>query len=112
MARDGIPARVLALACVRAAEVQGGHAAILKKGDVDSGVVLVKVLNRTGEAVIYSRARNEADELVWARATGPDPVAEAEADAKLAREQSFDPDIWIVEALADSLDHPLEPADN
>lgn len=107
MARDGLPARMMAMAAIRAAEVQGGNGMLLKRGDPDSGQIFIKVLNPEGEAVVYAQARDDEGAPVWRRATGPEPVPESAADEKLARERKFDPDIWIVEIQNRDLSHPL-----
>lgn len=107
MARDGLPARMMAMAAIRAAEAQGGQGMLLKRGDADSGQIFLKVMNRAGETIVYAQSRDADDAPIWRRATGPEPVVESVADEKLARERKFDPDIWIVEIQKEELSHPL-----
>lgn len=109
MTQDSLPARTLAMATIRAAEAQGGGGMVLKRGDSGSGVIMIKVMDRAGQAVIYSQTRDSDGQPAWFRPTGPDPVPEAEADNRLARERKFDPDIWIIEIRNDALSHPLAP---
>lgn len=109
MPQDSLPARTIAMAAIRAAEAQGGSGMVLKRGDPGSGIIMIKVMDRAGQAVIYSQTRDTDGRPVWFRALGPDPAPETEADAKLARERKFDPDIWIIEIQNDALSHPLDP---
>ena len=109
MTQDNLPARTLAMAAIRAAEAQGGGGMVLKRGDPGSGVIMIKVMDRAGQSVVYSQTRDPNGQPVWFRPTGPDPVPETEADERLARERKFDPDIWIIEIQNDALSHPLDP---
>lgn len=65
------------------------------KGDPTAGAVLVKVATMNGRASVFSRAYGPDGERVWAPLA--DDAPETEADAALARQRSFDPDVWIVE---------------
>jgi hypothetical protein len=109
MPQDSLPARTIAMAAIRAAEAQGGGGMMVKRGDPGSGIIMIKVMNRKNQAVIFSQTRNPEGRYVWFRPTGPDPVPDAEAEEKLARERRFDPDIWIIEIQNDALSHPLDP---
>ncbi|MEX2517766.1 MAG: DUF1491 family protein [Paracoccaceae bacterium] len=65
------------------------------KGDATAGAVLVKVATMNGRASAFTRSYGPDGERIWAPLAEDAP--EAEADAALQRQRSFDPDIWIVE---------------
>ncbi|HTR88264.1 MAG TPA: DUF1491 family protein [Reyranella sp.] len=72
-------------------------ATVVRRGDPDAGTVLLK-LNRFEQGVtVYVQASSTNDEPTWSRGTGPAPVAEAEADAYIARQVQYDPDVWVLE---------------
>ncbi len=72
-------------------------ATVVRRGDADAGTVLLK-LNRFHEGVtVYTQASSTGDEPTWSRGTGPKPVSEAEADAYIARQVKYDPDVWVLE---------------
>ncbi|MEP2830200.1 DUF1491 family protein [Parvibaculum sp.] len=81
-------------ALIRRAEVSGASAMVVRKGDLTSGTVLVKVNTLDGEAEIFSPARDGDGALIWL-SKGRQP--EAEADAYIEKQRGFDPDIWVVE---------------
>lgn len=70
---------------------------VVRRGDSDAGMVLIKLIREAGRAEVLSPERREDDSLAWRRATGPEPVEDAAAEAYLARQIGFDPDLWIVE---------------
>jgi hypothetical protein len=72
-------------------------ATVVRRGDPDSGTVLLK-LNRFEEGVtVYTQASSTTDTPVWSRGTGPKPVTESEADAYIERQVKYDPDVWVLE---------------
>lgn len=79
----------------------GGFAAVVNRGAAEAGAVLLVARDRTGEIALYGPAPqalyDEArpGERLFVRL---DALDEAAAEARLARERRFDPDIWIVEA--------------
>lgn len=85
----------------------GRFGAVLRKGDPDAGGVLV-VLRNDKDVCVLSQMRSGAGELAWMRATGPAPVDDATADAYIARQVKFDPDLWILEFEAPDMLPPFE----
>jgi len=84
-------------ALIRRCEVQAVTAMVVRKGDETAGNVYVAVNQLDGTARVYNRAFRGDGSKVWMCVTGPEPVPEREANAYVARQQEFDPDIWVVE---------------
>ena len=70
---------------------------VLKRGDGDAGMVLIKLIRAAGAVLILSPSRDEEGAMVWNRPLGADPVPESDADAWLERQKGYDPDLWVVE---------------
>jgi hypothetical protein len=85
----------------------GRYGAVLRKGDPDSGVILVVLHGKKGMAVL-SQMRTADGEAAWMRATGPEPVDQAAADAYVERQTRFDPDLWVLEFESPDLLPPFE----
>ena len=63
-------------------------------GDPTAGNVMVKINTLDGQAQAFQRAYNADGSRVWMTLVeGEDAVVEA----VLARQRTFDPDIWIIE---------------
>ena len=69
---------------------------VVRKGDADAGGILVKLYGRSA-CVVLSQFRDMEGNLVWMRATGPEPVPEEVADSYINRQIRFDPDLWVLE---------------
>ena len=92
-------------AALRLAHGAGQSGMVLRRGDADAGGVLA-VLRGRGGFVVLSRISDPQGEA-WMRATGPDPVEEAAADAYVARQTARDPDLWVLEFDAPSFLPPF-----
>jgi hypothetical protein len=92
---------------LRMGNADGRFGAVLRKGDADAGGVLV-VLRRDKEVSVLSQVRSGEGDLAWMRATGPAPVDQETADAYIARQVKFDPDLWVIEFEAPDLLPPFE----
>ena len=107
MTASRLGAGFLAGACLNAAASLGKPAVALRRGDPDAGVIFVKVLSRSGEAVLFGQAIDTDGESAWRQIAGP--AAEADIDARIDREARIDRDLWALEILDDALEHPLKP---
>lgn len=85
----------------------GVNGVVVQKGDPDAGGVLVVLRGRLGLAV-FSRIAGPDGEPAWLRAVGTEPLAEAEADAYVARQTGRDPDLWVIEMEVADLVPPFE----
>jgi GMP synthase (glutamine-hydrolysing) len=70
-------------------------ALVVRRGH-DAGAVLVKVNAFENGCVVLAAAVRPSGR-VWIRATGADPVSDEDAEAYIARQLGFDPDLWVIE---------------
>ncbi len=92
---------------IRLSDMAGRAAAVLRKGDPDSGGILCVLRGRSGVQVL-SQIRDAEGRPAWLRATGPGAVDQETADAYVARQVQRDPDLWVVEFDAPDLQPPFE----
>jgi len=92
---------------LRMGDIDGRPGAVLRRGDPDAGGVLVVLRGREGLCVL-SQIRTPEGAPAWMRATGAAPVDQAAADAYVARQAGYDPDIWVLEFDAPDLKPPFE----
>jgi hypothetical protein len=91
----------------RLSDIAGRPAAVLRKGDPDSGGILCVLRGREG-LLVLSQVRDAEGRPAWLRATGEAPVDDATADAYVDRQVKRDPDLWVVEFEAPDLKPPFE----
>ena len=89
-------------AYLRRCQTEGVFGAVRKRGAEEAGAVFVKVATLDGHAMLYAPAPqtvyddSRPIERIFT-ATSPQPIAESSVEERLAKEQKFDPDVWIVE---------------
>ena len=84
-------------ALIRRCDLAAIAVAVAARGDADAGAILLKFNGRDAGCFVLAQARGRDGELLWMRATGPAPVAEADADTYIERQRRRDPDLWVVE---------------
>jgi hypothetical protein len=88
---------------IRRCQVEGAFAAVRRRGADEAGAIFIKVSRLDGTADVYAPAPQTAFEearpsdRAFSPALKVQPAPEADAEAYLARQIRFDPDVWIVE---------------
>jgi hypothetical protein len=90
-------------AYLRRAQAEGAYGVVRRRGAEDAGAIFVKVDRLDGTADLYGPAPqavfDEAQpmERAFVACLKAMPAPAEDAEAFLAREMRFDPDVWIVE---------------
>jgi hypothetical protein len=93
---------IVVSALVRRANGQGAFAAVRRHGAEEAGAIFVKVARLDGTAALYGPAmpslfgEEDTGDRRFRAVVAPG-APEAEAEARMAREIGFDPDLWFVE---------------
>jgi hypothetical protein len=92
---------------LRMGDLAGQPGAVLRKGDPDSGGVLV-VLRGRGGFLVLSQVRAADGSAAWMRGTGAGPVGQEAVDSYIERQVGYDPDLWVVEFETPDLAPPFD----
>ena len=95
-------------ALIRRCDLAAIAVAVIARGDADAGAVLLKFNGRDAGCFVLAQVRGKDGELLWMRATGSTPVAEAEADTYIERQRRRDPDLWVVEIESGSVETVID----
>lgn len=97
-----LAAEVWVAAYMRKVRVMGGSAYLRRRGADQGGAVILKITStdrgfHEPNCSALTRVSTLEGGLAWSWLAGPELCAEAAVDAKLEKQTSFDPDLWIVE---------------
>jgi len=107
MAEARVKAGLWVQMALRLGNADGRYGTVVRKGDPDAGGILVVLRGREGLCVL-SQVRTGEGAAAWLRATGAAAVDQQAADAYIARQLRFDPDLWVVEFESPDLLPPFE----
>ena len=88
---------VLVSALVRKAEADGGFAAVLAKGDPETGAIVLILLERGEKMRILERLLTPEGRYAWAPSPGQISENVCEVPELVARRRRFDPDLGVLE---------------
>ena len=104
-------------AYVRRCNIEGAFAAVRRHGAEETGAIYIKVNRLDGTGTLYGPAPQAAFDdaqpatRLFTFIVGREkPAPEADIEARLVREISYDPDVWIVEAEDRAGRHFLDDA--
>lgn len=108
MSGGRLPTELWLTAGLRRCSNEGIPATVVRRGEGQSGTVVLKINQLEAGCRILTQGRDQKGDLTWFPALDGGLVAEAEADAYLERTAKRDPDVWIVEIEHRDGWHPFE----
>lgn len=86
---------------LRQVAAAGGQAVLMRRGEASAGAIYIKISRLDGTADLYSPAlslseQSRHERLFQSEFTGG-PQSEAEVDAFLKAQISYDADLWVIE---------------
>lgn len=94
---DRLPASLDVSALIRAAQAEGGFAAVLRRGDADAGTILLVTVDNQGLGTLYERMPQRDGSRKWTRVTSQEIDNKVKFEDYLDRRAVQDSDVWIVE---------------
>ena len=92
-----VPSHVEVSGLIRSVSAEGGFATVLRKGDRDSGSILVVLTENGTNPRLFERLPSLEGARKWSLTLTQDPENKADFKDYLTRRGDRDPDLWIVE---------------
>ncbi|MCB9988983.1 MAG: DUF1491 family protein [Rhodospirillales bacterium] len=109
MADNRLPTELWLDAQLRMLNGRGIFYYIQRRGERNSGLVLLKLNGLAGQCRLLAQERDwDTEEMGWTNALPQDLVEERAADAYIARAVDRDPDLWVIEIEDREMNNPLE----
>ena len=108
MNEERLPTSLWVQAHLWRCNAEGIAAYVLRKGEPESGMVVLKVTMPGQGAKIFSQSRDLDGRLGWLAGLGGGIVPEPDADAYIERQVKRDPDLWVIEVESRTGEHPFE----
>lgn len=108
MTAPRIPTELWIGAGIRRASSEGVPATVVRRGERQSGTVILKVNRLDRGCVVYTQTRDAEGRLTWFPALDGTAVGEGDADAYIVRSVARDPDIWVIEVEHREGWHPFD----
>ncbi len=70
---------------------------VRKRGDPDSGAILLKLDQGKAGCAVLSQVRDVEGNLGWMYGGGGESITQIEAESYIRRQIGRDPDLWVVE---------------
>ena len=109
MSDDGrLPTELWIKAHIRRCFADGIPATVARRGEANTGTVLLKVNQLEKGCRVLTQGRDMDGQLAWLPALKGALVEESEADEYIARAVARDPDLWVVEIEHRDGWHPFD----
>jgi hypothetical protein len=92
-----LPTHLQVSALIRRVQGEGGFATVVARGERDAGTLLVVLTDRGALSTAYERMPQADGTRRWALSRSQAANEPEAFEAYLARRQSQDPDLWIIE---------------
>ena len=103
-----LPVHLLIDATLKTLTERGVFYYILQRGEKSSGVILLKMSDRTGICKLITQQRDLDGDLQWVPAMEQEKVSESDADAYITRATTRDPDLWVIEIEDPDMVNPFD----
>ena len=97
-------------AIIRSAQSSNLFATILRSGDKDNGIILLKLRRKDNKSILLGKVLTVDGFYKWNDLFYNENnwIDEIDVDKRIKKEIGFDPDIWILEIETENFWHPLE----